>query len=129
MTDSARGAALMVFSMLLYAVENTIVKGLTAVLPIWQILMMTSCGGIIIFASITKARGLPILSHSLLSLPILLRSFGEILGALGFILALAFVPLTTFSAILQAQPMVVTLGAALFLGESIGWKRWLAVYP
>jgi len=28
---------------------------------------------------------------------------------------------------LQATPLVVTLGAALFLGEQVGWRRWSAI--
>jgi drug/metabolite transporter (DMT)-like permease len=48
-------------------------------------------------------------------------------GAVGFFLALAFVPLSTASAILQALPLIVTMGAALILGESVGWRRWTAV--
>jgi drug/metabolite transporter (DMT)-like permease len=31
------------------------------------------------------------------------------------------------SAILQANPLAVTLGAALFLGEAVGWRRWTAI--
>jgi drug/metabolite transporter (DMT)-like permease len=125
--DSAKAAVLMVFSMLLYASENTIVKGLTGVLPLWQILMTTSCGGMVIFALITSARGLPIFTRAIVSRQVMLRSVGEILGAFGFILGMAFLPLTTFSAILQVQPMIVTLGAVVFLAERISWLRWLAL--
>jgi drug/metabolite transporter (DMT)-like permease len=35
--------------------------------------------------------------------------------------------LSTASAILQATPLVVTLGAALFLGAQVGWRRWAAI--
>ena len=31
------------------------------------------------------------------------------------------------SAVLQAMPLVVTLGSALFLGEKVGWRRWTAI--
>ena len=127
MGDSAKAAFLMVLSMLLYASENTIVKGLTGALPLWQILMTTSGGGMLIFAIITKARGLPLITPAMLSAPVLLRSIGEILAAFGFILAMAFLPLTTFSAILQVQPMMVTLGAVVFLRERISARRWLAL--
>ena len=49
------------------------------------------------------------------------------LGSLGYVVALALVPLTTVSAVFQATPLAVTMGAALFLGESVGWRRWAAV--
>jgi drug/metabolite transporter (DMT)-like permease len=35
--------------------------------------------------------------------------------------------LSTLSAVIQANPLLVTLGAALFLGERVGWRRWLAI--
>ena len=31
------------------------------------------------------------------------------------------------SALLQASPLVVTAGAALFLGETVGWRRWVSI--
>ena len=43
------------------------------------------------------------------------------------ITAIALTPLSSASAILQATPLVVTLGAALFLGEQVGWRRWSAI--
>jgi drug/metabolite transporter (DMT)-like permease len=30
-------------------------------------------------------------------------------------------------AVMQAMPLVVTMGAALFLGETVGWRRWSAI--
>jgi drug/metabolite transporter (DMT)-like permease len=36
-------------------------------------------------------------------------------------------PLSTVSAIIQATPLAVTLGAALFLGAKVGWRRWTAI--
>jgi drug/metabolite transporter (DMT)-like permease len=59
--------------------------------------------------------------------PVLTRAVGEIVGTVCFISAIVFTPLSTASAILQATPLVVTLGAALFLGETVGWRRWAAI--
>jgi drug/metabolite transporter (DMT)-like permease len=61
------------------------------------------------------------------SVPILLRAFGELVGTLGFVTAIALTPLSSASAILQATPLFVTLGAALFLQEKVGWRRWMAI--
>jgi len=36
-------------------------------------------------------------------------------------------PFANLAAILQSLPLAVTLGAALFLGEPVGWRRWLAI--
>jgi drug/metabolite transporter (DMT)-like permease len=58
---------------------------------------------------------------------LLIRSTGEVVGSFGIIMALALAPLAEVSALGQAQPLAVTLGAALFLGEKVGWRRWAAV--
>ena len=42
-------------------------------------------------------------------------------------MALSLVPLATASALLQAQPLAVTMAAAFFLGERVGPRRWAAV--
>ena len=44
-----------------------------------------------------------------------------------FVLALALTPLSSTTAILQAAPIFVVLGAALFFGEHVGWRRWTAI--
>jgi drug/metabolite transporter (DMT)-like permease len=31
------------------------------------------------------------------------------------------------AAVFQITPLTITLGAALFLGESVGWRRWTAI--
>jgi len=41
--------------------------------------------------------------------------------------ALSLVPLTEAVALSFSLPLFATLAARLFLGETVGWKRWLAV--
>ncbi len=48
-------------------------------------------------------------------------------GTFAYITALASVPLATVSAVLQAMPLAVTMGAAIFMGEQVGWRRWSAI--
>jgi drug/metabolite transporter (DMT)-like permease len=57
----------------------------------------------------------------------MLRNLSEALGSGAYVTALALTTLSSASAILQATPLAVTLGAALFLGESVGWRRWSAI--
>jgi drug/metabolite transporter (DMT)-like permease len=52
---------------------------------------------------------------------------GEVGGTVSFIAALQQLPIANVSAVLQAVPLAVTMGAALFLGEGVGWRRWLAI--
>jgi drug/metabolite transporter (DMT)-like permease len=60
--------------------------------------------------------------------PVMLRNAAEVLATVSFVFALSLIPLSTLSAVIQANPLLVTLGAALFLGEKVGWRRWLAIF-
>jgi S-adenosylmethionine uptake transporter len=51
----------------------------------------------------------------------------EIGAAWFFILALFNLPLANVTAVLQALPLTVTLAAALFMGEKVGWRRFTAI--
>jgi drug/metabolite transporter (DMT)-like permease len=55
------------------------------------------------------------------------RSIGE-LGATYFYLAALFhMPIANVTIIFQAAPLAVAAGAALVLGEHVGWRRWAAI--
>ena len=56
-----------------------------------------------------------------------LRVAGEVGAAVFFLSALAQIPLANVTAILQAVPLTVTMAAALFLRETVGWRRWFAI--
>lgn len=57
---------------------------------------------------------------------IALRNVGEIGATLLYLTALFNMPIADCTAILQFLPLAITAGAALFLGEPVGWRRWLA---
>ena len=125
--DNLRGAFLMTLAMAAFAIEDSIVKVLSVLLPVWQIVLLLGCGGSLVFAALTLQSGRPLFSRHMWSLPVLLRNIGELMAVLGFVTALARTELSSASAILQATPLAVTLGAALFLNETVGWRRWSAV--
>lgn len=124
--DNLRGAFLMVLAMLGFALEDMFIKLLADTVPIGQILLILGLGGGTIFALIVRAQGDRLIDPKMYSLPILLRALGELFGVLGFVSAIVWTSLSSASAILQATPLVVTMGAALFLGETVGWRRWSA---
>ena len=117
----------MVVAMLGFAIEDAFIKALADRLPIGQLILMLGAGGAALIYAILYAQGAAIWQRALLHRVVLLRNLGELIGTLGFISALALIPLSTASAILQATPLIVTLGATLFLGERVGWRRWSAI--
>ena len=126
--DNLRGAALMVLSMLGFAVEDMFIKLVSDSLPIGQILFLLGVGGAFVFAIVVRLQGNRLFVAELRSIPIILRAFCELAGTMAFVSAIVLTPISSASAILQATPLVVTLGAALFLGEAVGWRRWSAIF-
>lgn len=125
--ENLRGSLLMTAAMLGFAIEDMFIKKLTATVPLGMVLIVLGAGGAIIFATLALLRGDRLISRDLLARSVLIRNTGELIGTVGFVTAIALTPLSSASAILQATPLVVTLGAALFLGEQVGWRRWSAI--
>lgn len=125
--DNLRGAVLMVLAMLGFAIEDMFIKLMAGALPTWQIIGSLGFGGALVFAALTLSRGQPLFARSFLNPAIYLRSAGELVGTIGFMTAIALTPISSASAILQATPLAVTLGAAMFLKEPVGWRRWSAI--
>jgi drug/metabolite transporter (DMT)-like permease len=125
--DNLRASLLMVAAMAGFAVEDAIIKHLSALMPVGQVVLVIGVGGGAIFCLLARARGLRILTGEALRGPVLLRNLGEMVSAALVVLAIALIPLAVVTAILQAMPLVVTMAAALFLGEPVGWRRWAAI--
>jgi len=127
MTPNLRGAALMTLSMLGFAIEDALIKGLSGRVPPGQIIAVIGLGGAVILALWIARRGARLLLPEFVRPQIIARSGCEVMGTMFFVSAIALVPLTLASAIIQATPLVVALGAALFLGQTVGWRRWTAI--
>ena len=125
--ENLRGSVLMVLAMAGFALEDMFIERLAGTMPVGQIIMAIGLGGAAIFAAICARRGRRLFTRDLLARPVLLRNTGEMAGTMCFVTAIALTPLSSASAILQATPLAVTLGAALFLGEPVGWRRWSAI--
>ena len=125
--DNLRGAIMMVCAMFFFAVEDAFIKFLASDFPVGQILAIISGGAAIGFAVYLRLRGIPLWHRDYLHPKVLLRSGVDVVGSLMFSTSLALIPLTTASAVLQATPIVVAMGAALFLGQEVGWRRWIAI--
>lgn len=125
--ENLRGSLLMVLSMAGFALEDMFIKYLAGTLAIGQITIMLGIGGALAFSAVSAWRGEPTLSRLMLHPAVMLRSLGEMIGTLSYLTALALTPLSSVSSILQAMPLAVTLGAALFMGAQVGWRRWTAI--
>ena len=127
--DNLRGIVLMIASMAGFAAEDMFIKWAAADLPTGQILLMIGIVGGAVFAGMARAQGQRTFVPSALHPAVVGRNLGEMVGTFGFVTALTLAPLSTVSAVAQAMPLAVTMGAALFLGETVGWRRWKGNSP
>jgi drug/metabolite transporter (DMT)-like permease len=125
--STLRGPMLMVASMAAFAAEDAFIKALAATVPTGQIGLVLGFGGALVFWVLLRSRGERLFVTSGLRGAALVRNLSEMGAAMGMILSVALVPLSVVSAILQAMPLTVTMGAAMFLGEPVGWRRWSAI--
>jgi drug/metabolite transporter (DMT)-like permease len=129
MTDNLRGALWMILAMLGFGIEDAFFKAATGTGGISPGLATVQFGlmAMALYAGYALLRGVPLWTADYLRGPLLIRTLFEITGRLFFALSLAYTPLSTTSAILQAAPLFVMLGAALVLKEQIGPRRWAAM--
>lgn len=126
-SDNLRGILLMLASMALFGMEDLFLKLAAADLPVGQVVFISGFFGFPVFALMAARQGQKVWTRAALHPAVIARNIGEMVGTLGYITALATVPLATVSAVLQAMPLAVTLAAALFLKETVGWRRWTAI--
>lgn len=127
MTDNMRGSLFMILSMAGFAVEDAFIKAAARQMPVGQVLIVMALVGMAAFAAQARRAGDPPLPRGVLSRTMALRSAFELAGRLLYALAIALTPISTASAILQATPLVVVLGAALVFGERVSPGRWAVI--
>ncbi|MBF9044713.1 EamA family transporter [Rhodobacterales bacterium HKCCE4037] len=125
--DNLKGMGWMTLAMLGFALADTFIKLSLITLPIGQVIAFFGIGGALVYGLWTKARGERLFEPTLFRPAFWLRLCSEVLSTVCFVTALDLIDLSLMAAIIQANPLLVTLGAALFLGADVGWKRWLAI--
>ena len=121
------GSLWMTGSMAGFACEDAFLKVAVRAMPLGQVLILLGLSGVLVFALIARRRGEAAFPRVLLAPRLMVRSAFEVAGRLFYALALALTPLSTASAILQATPLVVVLGAAVIFGEKVGALRWALI--
>lgn len=125
--DNLRATGFMVLSMALFATEDFFIKRVTAEMPVSQMLFLMSSTTAVILAFLCLRRGLPLFTRDILGPQVAGRNFCEAFASISFVTALSLVPLSLATSIHQVTPLLVTAGAAIWLGETVGWRRWTAV--
>lgn len=127
LSDNVRASLLMSGAMASFAVNDMLVKLATASIEPAQVMALRSGLTAILLLLVARWRGALRPPRAVLAPTVLLRTGADIGTTLAYISALQHLPLANASAIFQALPLTITLAAAMFLGERVGWRRWLAI--
>jgi len=128
MTPNAKGALLMMGSMAAFTLNDTCVKATQGALPLLQLLTLRGLISSLLLYLLARRLGALHLRMGRGDAVLLgVRCAAEVAAAYFFLTALMNMPLANVTAVLQVLPLTVTLGAALFFGERVGWRRMLAI--
>lgn len=125
--NNVNGILLVIGAMAAFSLQDAFIKHLTAAVPSGQILIVFGLACAFVFLIVAVMTRQPILAALAWRPLLLVRALAETVSAVSFVTALSLVDLSIVAAVFQAMPLVVTMGAALFLGEQVGWRRWSAI--
>ena len=111
-----------------FAAEDLFLKKTTTYLPLGQSLILFGLMGVLVFGLWAQLCGETLVPRQAFESAMRWRALFEVTGRLFYALAIVAIPLSLASAILQATPLLVVAGAALLFGETVGWRRWSAIF-
>ncbi|MEM1286836.1 MAG: DMT family transporter [Pseudomonadota bacterium] len=124
---NARGIVATCLAMLGFIGTDGCIKFVSDELSISQMIVMRGVIILIFLIAIGRFTGgldrLPGLKDRV----VFLRAAAECSATLLYYQAITRVPIANANAVLQIIPLLIVAAAALFLGEKVGWRRWLAI--
>ena len=117
----------MMVAMAGFCLNDAITKYSSQSMNMAQVMLIRGAFASLFVGLLAWQRGALARPGSMLQPLVALRVFGEAGATVSFLVALAHLPIANVSAVLQALPLAVTMGAALVFGEPVGWRRWLAI--
>ena len=129
LSDNTYAALLMIASMAAFTLNDALMKLMSGQAPLFQLIFMrgviTTCAiGVVVWR----------MGHFRARIEwqdqgwVVLRTLAEAVASYFFLTALFNMPIANVTAILQALPLTITLAAAVFLREPVGWRRMTAIF-
>lgn len=124
---SSKGILLMLGAIVLFTGMDALAKHLIGTYPILQVTWARYAGQTVLVALFLNRRLGPLLRTNYPGLQAL-RSLLQFAATAFFFASLGYIGLAEATAITDTNPVLITLGAALFLGERLGPRRILGVF-
>lgn len=124
-TANFRASIFMLLAMGTFTIGDTITKYLLTEMNSGQYILLRGIFATVAIAILAWKTGA--FRHFSLEKMTVIRVGAEILATVTYIYSLGQLSQAFCSAVFQVTPLVVTLGAVLFLNETVGWRRWLCI--
>lgn len=125
-SGNVTGIIAMLAAMAAFVANDTCVKLIGNTLPLGELIALRNLAAtayILGFAAIYGGMTLPVAPQKRL---LGWRMAAEFFSTIFFLSGLIALPIADATAIGQFTPLAITAAAAIFLKETIGWRRWLA---
>lgn len=127
LSPNLRGALFMIVAMVGFTLNDAITKFSSESMNMAQVMLVRGAFASLFVGLLAWRRGALANPAAMLQPMVAMRVAGEAGATVSFLIALAHLPIGNVSAVMQALPLAVTMGAALVFGEGVGWRRWLAI--
>lgn len=125
--NNIRAALLVMIAMAMITTNDAIVKHISQVFGIGQIMFIRGLLTCAIFAAVLSYRGQPVFSLRALHRWNLIRGLLELLATLFFLTGLSLLPIATASTLGFSSPIFLALMASLVIRERVGLVRWTVI--
>ncbi len=125
--NNLKAALFVVFAMSMITTNDAIVKHITEVFNVGQIMFLRGALICIIFASVIKLRGQAVFQRRSFHRWNLLRAGFELCATLLFMTGLSLLPIAVASTLGFSSPIFLAVLAALVLKERVGFERWFVI--
>ena len=125
--NNLKAALFVVVAMSMITTNDAIIKHITEVFNVGQIMFLRGALICVIFACVMRMRGQPVFQRRSLHRWSLLRALFELCATLFFLTGLSLLPIAVASTLGFSSPIFLALLAAIVLKEKVGLDRWLII--
>ena len=125
--NNLKAALFVVVAMSMITTNDAIIKHITEVFNVGQIMFLRGALICVIFAGVMRLRGQPVFQRRSLHRWSLYRALFELCATLFFLTGLSLLPIAVASTLGFSSPIFLALLAAVVLKEKVGLDRWLVI--
>lgn len=125
--NNLKAALFVVIAMSMITTNDAIIKHITEVFNVGQIMFLRGALICVIFACVMRVRGQPVFQRRSLHRWSLFRALFELCATLFFLTGLSLLPIAVASTLGFSSPIFLALLAAVVLKEKVGLERWFVI--